>query len=508
VVPPVSRPLEDLKVRLAELVDLGRIAVLLQWDQQTKMPPRGSGSRADQRATLGRISHERFVSVEVGRLLEAAEAQPPEEGSDDAELLRLTRRHWEKARRVPTELRVEITRAASLAIPAWTEARERSDYPLLLPHLEQGLELRQRYVECFDGYDEPYDVLLDDFEEGLRTARAREVLGQLRDLLRPLIAALAERADAVDASVLHGRYPAGAQRAFVERLLTGIGFNRDSWRLDVTAHPFASHTGHGDARITTRWDESYLGSGLFAALHEFGHGLYDDGVDPALERTPLGDVTASMALHESQSRLWENVVGRSRSFWCHWYGALRETFPEQLGGTDAEGFYRAVNQVRPSLIRVEADEATYSLHIVLRFELEQELLEGRLSLADLPEAWNAGMLEYLGVEVPDDASGVLQDIHWASGAFGYFPTYALGNVVAGQVWARARGELPDLDEQLAAGDTATLRAWLCNALYRDGRRRPPAKTIERVCGGPMDPKPFVDYLAGKLGEIYGLNGAG
>jgi carboxypeptidase Taq len=308
----------------------------------------------------------------------------------------------------------------------------------------------------------------------------------------------------VDASLLHQRYPLDDQRAFVERLLGGVGYDREGWRLDVTAHPFAARPGRGDARITTRYDEDYLGSGLFAALHECGHALYDGGVDPALERTPLGDVSASMALHESQSRLWENVVGRSRHFWRHWFGPLREAFPEQLAGADAEGFYRAVNRVAPSLIRVEADEATYSLHIVLRFELEQELINDRLSLADLPEAWNERMREYLGVEVPDDAHGVLQDIHWASGAIGYFPTYALGNVVAGQVWARARAALPDLDERLAAGDARTLLDWLHETLYRDGRRQPPAETIERVCGGPMDPAPFVDYLAAKLGDIYGF----
>jgi carboxypeptidase Taq len=500
----MASALDDLKTRLAELSDLGRIGAILAWDQQTMMPPLGSASRAEQRSTLGRIFHERFTSDEVGRLIEAAEANGAPEGSDDAELVRYARREWEKARRIPTDLRAEITRASAMGVPAWMKAREASDFSLLVPALEHNLELRRRYIECFDGFDEPYDVLLDDFEEGMTTARVRDVLGRLRDRLVPLIAAIAERADEVDASLLHRHYPAAGQRAFVERMLGGVGFDRQAWRLDLTAHPFAVRPGVGDVRITTRWEEGDLASGLFAALHECGHGLYDSGVDPALDRSPLGRVQASMALHESQSRLWENVIGRSRPFWRHWFGPLRETFPEQLADTDAEGFYRAVNRVEPSLIRVEADEATYSLHIALRFELEQELLAERLAIADLPEAWNAGMREYLGVEVPDDARGVLQDIHWASGSFGYFPTYALGNVVAGQIWARLRAAVPDLDAQLAEGDAGPLRSWLEDNLYRHGRRRPPQETIERVCGGPMDPAPFVDYLTDKLGEIYGL----
>ena len=319
----------------------------------------------------------------------------------------------------------------------------------------------------------------------------------------PLIAAVAGRADAVDASMLHGEFAVERQRALVRRVVERLGWDADGWRLDEAAHPFATSFGPDDVRLTTRYDRAYVGMALYGAIHELGHGLYEAGVAPELARTSLGG-GVSLGVHESQSRLWENVVGRGRPFagWLH--GELREAFPERFGGVDAEEYYRAVNRVEPSLIRVEADEATYGLHIILRFELERETIAGTIALRDLPEAWNARMKEYLGVEVPDDAHGVLQDVHWAGGDIGYFSTYALGNLISAQLWERAREDLPDLDAALAAGEAGALREWLREHVHRFGRTYPPRELVLRAVGEPIRVQPFVDYLTAKLTPIYGL----
>jgi carboxypeptidase Taq len=364
------------------------------------------------------------------------------------------------------------------------------------------LELKARYVECFDGFDCAYDALLDDYEEGTTTAEVARVFAQLKEGLVPLIREVADRGDAVDPAALHGEYPIPAQEALARRVIEHLGFDPEGWRLDTAVHPFATNMGLGDVRITTRYEPTDFASSLFGALHETGHGLYEAGSDPVLERTPLvGGV--SLGLHESQSRMWENVVGRSRAFSSWVLPLIREAFPGQLDDLDTETFYRAVNAVQPSLIRVEADEVTYSLHIILRFELEQDMVEGRISLDDLPEAWNAKMAEYLGIQVPRDAEGVLQDVHWSHGAFGYFPTYALGNVMASQIWEAARRDLPGVQEGFERGDFAALRGWLTERLYRWGRRNTPKETLARVAGGPLDAAPYLRYLTEKVGGIYG-----
>jgi carboxypeptidase Taq len=492
----VSAPpaLEQLKTRVAEIDDLGGISQLLFWDQQTKMPPLGSAARAEQAATLTRITHERFVSDEVGRLLQ--ELQPYEESlshdSDDAALIRVTRRDWEKAMQVPPALSAEMRRAGSLALRAWGDARPRSDFEALRPHLETNLELRHRYVECFDPAEETYDVLLDDYDPGLRTSEVRAVFARLKEALVPLI-----RAVASDGGGLGISYDREKQTAFALRVLGELGFEEESWRLDPTPHPFMQTPGYGDVRITTYYDDTHLIS-LFAAMHEFGHGIYERRVDPALARTPLAS-GASMSLHESQSRMWENLVGRGRPFWRRFFPQLRGAFPA-LDGVDEETFYRSVNVVRPSLIRVDADEVTYTMHIILRFELEQDLIEGRLQPAELPERWNALMEEYLGIDVPSDADGVLQDMHWASGLLGYFPTYALGNVMSVQIWDNALRSLPELPEQIERGEFAPLRDWLTEHLYRHGRKFTPAETLELAAGGPLDPEPYIAYLTEKHGR--------
>ncbi|HZG34403.1 MAG TPA: carboxypeptidase M32 [Gaiellaceae bacterium] len=486
----------ELKARLAEVDDLRRAQEILFWDQTVMMPPGGGPVRGAQLATLDRIAHDLFVSDDVGRLLE--ELRPYEEqleyDSDEASLLRTTRRDWEKARRVPSELAAEMVRAAADAHDVWAKAREESDFARFLPHLERAVELKRRYVGCFEGYDEPYDVLLDDYEPGMKTAEVRDVFDRLKAELVPLIAEVGSVEG--DDSFMGGPWPLEAQQEFSLRVIERFGFDPHSFRLDLTVHPFAASAGTQDIRLTTRYATDDITS-LFTAMHECGHGLYEHGVSQTLERTPLGHGVSS-ALHESQSRLWENIVGRSRPFWNLFYPSLQETFPEALGDVDQERWFRAINRVKPSYIRVDADEATYNLHIILRFELEQEIFAGTLALPDLPEIWNARFEDYLGIPVPNDTLGVLQDVHWSGGGFGYFPTYTLGNIISVQVWERALADLPDLPQQFEAGEFGDLHDWLRTHLYALGRKFTPQETLERVVGGPIDPDPYVRYLKEKL----------
>jgi carboxypeptidase Taq len=495
---------EELRKKLAEIHDVHMARSILSWDQHTKMPPKAGEIRAEQLGTLDRIAHELFIDDDIGALLE--ELRPYEEShdydSDEASLLRVTRREYAKATRVPSDLRAELTRAGAIALAAWVEARQKSDYTIFLPYLRRNVELQREYVACFPKAENDYDVLLDDFDEGMKTTEVRAVFDELKTELIPLIAEITERADAVDNSCLSGHFPIEKQRAFALEVLEQLGYDRESWRLDPTVHPFAMSAATTDIRLTTRYDEADLNS-LMAAIHEFGHGFYEAGIDRGLERTPLSQVT-SMSLHESQSRMWENLVGRSLPFWKHFYPRLQAAYPGQFDDVELDEFYRAINKVEPSLIRIEADEATYNLHIILRFELEQEILDGSLDLADLPEAWNARMTEYMGVDVPDDAHGVLQDVHWSGGAIGYFPTYSLGNVISVQLWELVREAIPDLDQQLERGEFGELSSWLRENLHRNGRKFTSKETLERLVGGGIDSGPYLRYLKDKLGGIYGI----
>ena len=485
--------LRALRERLAEISDLVRMVFLASWDQKVTMPPGGHPARAEALATLSRIAHERFVDPEIGRLLERL--RPLEESleyeSDDASLIRVTRRDWEKQRRVPTELRVELTRAAALGNEVWIEARATNDFARFLPALERNLELKRRYVECFEWEDSPYTPLLDDFEPFMTTSEVADVFGTIR----PVLAELVRDAPEVDAWFLQQPFPVDEQKRFYERILATLGFEEGSYRLDPTVHPFCTSFSSRDVRMTTRFESGL--DGLWSTLHEAGHAHYAHGIAPSLERTPLAG-SPSFGLNESQSRTWENLVGRSRPFWLHWYEPLQSAFPDELGDVGLESFLAAVNRAEPGLVRVEADEATYNLHIILRFELEQRLIDGSLDPKDLPEAWNAGMADLLGVEVPDDTHGVLQDIHWSQGGIGYFPTYALGNVISLQIWQSVREGIPDLDAQLEAGELHELAGWLRDNLYSLGRKLTPKETIERLTGSPtIDPQPYLAYLREK-----------
>jgi carboxypeptidase Taq len=501
----MTQPMEELRARLAEIEDLRAAAAVLDWDQNTKMPPRGAPARAEALATLHSIAHARFSAEETGRLLERARESldGADADCDDARLVVVTERRYEKARRVPTELATELARAASLGQQAWKQARAQDDFALFAPYLERNIELARRYVACFEGFggfECAYDALLDDYDPGMRTTEVERLFGELRDALVPLIGELAERE--VDDAVLHERVAVERQRELVEEVLALQGFDPEGWRLDDAVHPFATGLGAGDVRITTRWEEGYFPMALFGAMHECGHGLYEDGIAPELRRTPLGQVD-SLSLHESQSRLWENIVGRGRAF----AEVLAPRVARRLldgRALEPETLFRAVNRVRPSFIRVEADEATYGLHVVLRFELEQELIEGRLPVSELPQAWNERVRSYLGLEVQRDCDGVLQDVHWSAGLLGYFPTYALGNMVAAQLWARARRDLPDVEQQIASGELGGLREWLREHIHRHGSKYETGELLQRVVGGPIRTEPFAQYLSDKLGAAYGV----
>jgi carboxypeptidase Taq len=500
----MNKAYEQLTSRLAELVDLAGAMSVLGWDHRTMMPRNGAAARAEQLGTLTRIAHTMFTSPEIGKLLDELEpwAESLDYDSTEASLVRVVRRDYDKAVRVPAELRAEMSRSAAIAVPVWEEAREKSDWAMFQPHLEQAIELKRRYVDCFEPADEDYDILLDDYEPGMKTADVRAVFDELKEGLVPLIAEISNHADAVDDSFLHGTFSTDAQKQVEGKILADFGFTADSWRLDETVHPFATRSGMDDIRLTTNHHENNLHS-IFSSMHEFGHGIYEYSIDREFARTPLARGT-SLGIHESQSRMWENLVGRSRPFWQHYFPLMQDAFGDRFSGVDAEGFFRASNKVQPSLIRIEADEATYNLHIILRFELEQEMITGRLAAADIPAAWDAKMLEYLGVEVPDIADGALQDTHWAGGSIGYFSTYALGNIASAQLWERISAEIPDVYKQVGRGEFSALREWLREHVHRHGRKYMPQELLQRVTGSGLDPQPLLRYLRSKLGEIYGL----
>jgi carboxypeptidase Taq len=495
----VSAELAALRARAAELSDLRAIAALLFWDQNTVMPPGGAAPRADQLATLERTIHGRLGDPALAALLDSAElwAAGEDPDSDEVRLVRWLRRDHEKAVRVPVELAAEMSRAAALGQHAWLEARQAGDFEVFRPALERHLELRRRYVACFAGdrrYAHPYDVLLDDFEPGLTVAELEPLFGALREGLVPLV----EAATGAEEDVLAGAFPVSAQRAAVGEVLAALGFERERWRLDEAVHPFAQGVAPTDVRITTRWDERDFGMALYSALHEFGHGLYEAQLDPRLYRTTLGE-PVGLGVHESQSRLWENVVGRSRAF-TSWLLPILRRHLEGFDGLDAAGFFRSVNLVCPSPIRIEADETTYNLHVVLRFELELALLEDRLAVAELPAAWDEGMERLLGVTVESALEGILQDIHWGAGMLGYFPTYTLGNLMAAQLWDAIVAELPAIEEEIARGEFGGLRGWLREHVHRHGRKYAPRELLERATGQELATEPFLRYLEGRLRE--------
>jgi carboxypeptidase Taq len=497
--------LQQLYARLAEISDLNRVSALAGWDQQTYMPPGGSAARAEQSATLQKIVHEMFIADETGRLLDAAagEVRGLDPDSDDARLVSVTRRDYEKSRRVPAELVAEIARVTGQAVDVWAEARTASAWKPFSPYLARIFDLQRQLADALGYGDRMYDALLDKFEPDMKTAQVQAVFDAIKPEVISLVKAIGAKGNAVGDEVLHREYDEQKQWDFGLEVIKRYGLDFKRGRQDRSVHPFTTSFSIDDVRITTRVDRQFLSPALFGTLHETGHALYEQGFSHTLERTPLAD-GASLGMHESQSRMWENLVGRSRPFWNFFFPVLKGYFPEQLADQTAESFYRAANKVSPSLIRVEADEVTYGLHIMLRFEMENDLLEGRLKPDDVPEAWNARMQEALGIRPPDTAQGALQDIHWSSGLIGYFPTYQLGNLISLQLWDKINADIPDLAAQFEHGEFGALLGWLRANLHQHGRKFTSTDLLLRITGSGLNPAPYLKYLKAKYGEIYDL----
>lgn len=502
----MSARFEALKARIAEIGHLHRAIAVLEWDLQTYMPPGGAAARAEQIALLSRLAHEQFIRPEMGRLLELAEAETagmnPE--SDEVRLVCNVRRDYDREVKIPTELAAELSRHAALSQGIWAKARAESNFAVFAPALEHMFDLLRQVAEHLGYEDEPYDAFLDHYEPGTKTREIAILFDDLKTQLRALTQAIITSPRYRDVTVLAGLFPIEVQREFVQQLVCEMGYDMQRGRQDQSPHPFCTTFSRDDVRITTRFSEERPTMALYASIHEAGHALYEQGIPVEYDNTPLGG-GASSGVHESQSRLWENLVGRSRSYCAYLLPRLQQAFPEPLAGWDVERFYRAVNRVTPSFIRVEADEVTYNLHILLRFELERDLLMQRLTVNDLPEAWNAKMQEYLGITPPDDAQGVLQDVHWSAGLVGYFPTYTLGNLFSAQLWHTLRLAIPDLDSRIEQGDFAPLLHWLRENVHRHGRKYMPDELVWRVTGEPLTVRYYVEYLRGKFGELYQLD---
>lgn len=495
--------LDQLTSTLGRIEDLKNAADLLAWDQETYMPEGGADARARQISTLQTLAHKRFTADEVGVLLEqAAETvQDLDPDSDAARLVQVARRDYERARKLPSELVAELAEAVSRAKEAWKQARQCDDFAHFAPHLKRIVGLNVQKAEALGYDDEPYDALLDEYEPGMKTAKVATLFRDLRADLVPIVEAIADQPPPGD-DFLHQPFDTDRQRDFGEAVLEDIGYDFSRGRQDPSTHPFTTSFSINDVRLTTRYNEQFFPSAFFATLHEAGHGLYEQGIDPELERTPLADGT-SLGMHESQSRLWENMVGRSRSFWTHYYPRLQATFPDALSNVSLEAFHRAINKVEPSLIRVEADEVTYNLHIMLRFELERALIQGTIHVDDLPELWHDTMEDYLGIRPASDAEGVLQDIHWSLGSIGYFPTYALGNLMSAQLHDQIQEDVPDLDRHLAAGQFDALLEWLRTHVHQHGRKFQAPELLQRITGHDLQADPWLRYIRTKYEALYG-----
>ncbi|MFI5282081.1 MAG: carboxypeptidase M32 [Candidatus Dormibacterales bacterium] len=504
----MSDNLQRLKEILAEVTDLTRASAVLEWDQETFMPRGGIGARAEQLAALQRSAHVQFTSDEVGRLLERAEGEVgglPYD-SDEASLVRVTRRDYEEARRISPGLVAEMAHAGSSARPAWEQARHDSDFKVFAPSLEKNVDLNRQLADALGYEKRPYDALINHTETGMTTDQLEAIFGEIKAAVVPLIADIAQHVDAVDDRVLYRGFDTALQLQYALDVAWRLGYDLEGGRQDLSTHPFSTTFGPGDSRITTRVSRDFFNECLFGSIHEAGHAMYTQGMGKVLDRTPVW-AAASPGFHESQSRLWENLVGRSLPFWKHFYPSLKSVFPGPLQGVDDVAFYKAVNRCHPSLIRVESDEVTYNMHIMVRFELENEMLEGRLKVKDLPEAWNDRFKTYLGIAVPNDREGVLQDIHWSYVGFGIFPGYTIGNLIGAQLMEKIRTEFPDLDAQFERGEFSTLLGWLQTNIHRQVRKFTPNELLERATGKPMIAGPWIDYVRRKFGALYGLTAA-
>ncbi len=495
----------ELKNRLVEIDDLRKAASVLEWDQATYMPPGGAEARGRHMATLGRLAQEKFVDPAIGRLLDElqnyADSLPYD--SDEASLVRVTRRNYERATRVPPAFIGELFNHMAQTYQVWTEARPANDFARVQPLLEKTLDLSRQYANFFPGYEHIIDPLVDEADYGMKASTLSALFAELRQELVPIVQAIISQKPADD-SCLRKHYPAEQQIAICKEIIALLGYDFQRGRMDLTHHPFETSFAVGDVRITTRIQENFLGECLFSSIHESGHAMYEQGVRPELDSTPTGNGT-SAGVHESQSRLWENVVGRSRGFCEFFYPRLQAAFPAQLGDVPMEDFYRAINKVERSLIRTDADEVTYNLHVMLRFDFETALLEGKLAVKDLPEAWRERFKTDFGIAPPDDKDGVLQDVHWYGGIIGgAFQGYTLGNVLGAQFYAAALQAHPEIPAQIRQGQFDTLHNWLIENIYQHGSKFTAPELVERVTGGPIGIAPYIAYLKGKYSELYAL----
>jgi carboxypeptidase Taq len=484
---------------------LTSVESLLSWDERTMLPDAAGPYRAEQMTLLAGMIHERRTDPRVGdwlgQLLGGPLARDPH--CTTGATIRELKRQYDKRVKLPQRLVEELTRTSVLGQQAWVSARADNDFASFKPLLEKTYQLKREQAQALGYPERPYDALLDDFEPGALTSEVGAVLSSLRERLVPLVAEIGASSRRANIDLVTRHYPQAAQQEFGERAAAQIGFEFARGRLDVTAHPFCSGLGPHDCRITTRYDERHFPGAFFGILHEAGHGIYDQGLPPEHFGLPPGDAV-SLGIHESQSRMWENLVGRSRAFWEYFYLHAQAAFPESLGDVPLDDFYFAVNDVRPSLIRVEADEATYNLHILIRFELEQALLDDQLRVAELPGAWNDKYKHYLGITPPNDSDGVLQDIHWSAGLVGYFPTYSLGNLYGAQFFAKADQDLGGLHRQFARGEFQPLREWLREQIHLHGACFTAPQLVERVTGKPLSHEPLMAHLYGKFGPLYDL----
>lgn len=491
-----------LRARLEDVNALQAAVSIMEWDQQTYMPKGGAAARAEHVGLLSRMAHETFTSDETRRLLEAAGDQASNE--DEQALLRVVKRDLDLATKIPTALVEEKSRLATQGHEDWVRARAENDFASFRPILSRMFEIAREEAEHLGYTEHIYDALLDQYEEGATAAEVRQMFESLREPVVNLIREINERGRPADDSALYGEWDRDKQRAFTERLVQAIGFDFDRGRQDTAPHPFCAGWSVGDIRLTTRF-KNYLPSAIFGSLHEAGHGMYEQGSPAEWDRTPLAG-GASLGIHESQSRLWENIVGRSEAFWERFLPDLQGMFPE-MGALNVDTFYRAVNKVRPSLIRVEADEVTYNMHVLVRFEIECDVLTGDLEVKDLPQAWNDKYEKVLGVRPKNDAEGCLQDVHWSMGSIGYFPTYSMGNLLSYQIWGKLRSDLGDTDALIRAGKFGPILEWLQEKVYRQGRKYTPKDLVRRVTGKPMGAEDYIAGLEAKYRRVYDIEPA-
>lgn len=492
---------DDFLKHIRETGMIDATSAVLDWDAEVNMPTGGLNQRAEQLSLLAALGHERRTSPKLGDWLDRLEGKAENEAEETN--IREMRRTYDRAVKIPSELVQRIAHVSTLAKESWAEARKHSNFAGFVPHLTELLDLKRQVADAVGYASERYDALLDEYEPGATAAEVSRLFDSLRGPLSEFVKRIAAAPKKPDTSILHRHFPIDRQKLWSRQCAMIVGFNFDAGRIDISTHPFCSGLNPGDVRLTTRYYENFFSPSMFGTLHESGHGLYEQGLPITHVFTPRGQA-ASLGIHESQSRLWENMVGRSRPFWDRYYEQCRLVFHEALSDVPEDAFYAAINAVSPSLIRVEADEVTYNLHIILRFEIERDLLERRLAVKDLPEAWNSRIHALLGVRPANDAEGCLQDIHWSMAGFGYFPTYALGNLYAAQFFAAARRDMPDLDDRFRKGDFASLLAWLRKNIHEHGMRFHPGELVQRVTGSPLSIEPFLTYVRQKFSPIYGL----